>query len=305
MLVSIIITSYNYGRFLRQAIESALTQTHSSTEVIVVDDASTDGSRQIIESYGRSVVPVFKENGGHASAINAGFSVSRGAIICPMDSDDAFSADKLECVVAAWKPVPQVHLLYHQLQTINANNEPKGSPWPHTTLSGEIRQRIAQTAGWWPRPTTSGLCFSRSYLERVLPMPTGPRIWPDTYLAPPAALIAPVIGLQACLGVYRVHGENTIDKVFPKTSLPSARRHVARQRIEQYLMENRLLVTCIRGLMDAPPDVTIDGHPEFQCVRRTAGDPVSLWDIASAYVRCPAMPAPMRFRSAVRALLAA
>jgi len=304
MFASIIITSYNYGRFLRQAIESCLNQTYADTEIIVVDDSSTDGSRHIIESYGRSLISVFKENGGHSSAINAGFSVSHGDIICPLDSDDVFTTDKVARVVEAWKPLPHVNLLYHQLQTIDANGVQRGNPWPRSTLSGDIHQKIAQTAGWWPRPTTSGLCFSRSYLERVLPMPTGPRIWPDTYLAPPAAFMAPVIGLPIRLGYYRTHGENTIDKFFPKRTVPSERREVARQRVAQYVNENVLLVDCIHGLLDAPPDVALGGHPEFQSVRRAAGEPVSLWELASVFAQCPAMPAPMKLRSVVLALLA-
>lgn len=61
-LVSIIINNYNYGRFLREAIDSALNQTYPHVEVIVVDDGSTDGSQEIITSYGDRVIPVLKEN---------------------------------------------------------------------------------------------------------------------------------------------------------------------------------------------------------------------------------------------------
>ena len=65
MRASVIVTSYNYGRFLRTAIDSALAQTYPA-EVIVVDDGSTDESRQIIESYGSRIVSLFKSNGGRA-----------------------------------------------------------------------------------------------------------------------------------------------------------------------------------------------------------------------------------------------
>ena len=85
---SIIISSYNYGRFLSEAIESALSQTYAPTEVIVVDDGSTDHSRDIIASYGDRITPLLKENGGQASAFNSGFRVSRGEVIFFLDSDD-------------------------------------------------------------------------------------------------------------------------------------------------------------------------------------------------------------------------
>src|SRR5262249_16939261 len=65
--------THNYGRSLPQAIDSALAQTYPRTEVIVVDDGSTDGSREIIAAYGDRVRPVLKANGGQASAFNAGF----------------------------------------------------------------------------------------------------------------------------------------------------------------------------------------------------------------------------------------
>src|SRR5258708_23789619 len=68
ILVSIVIPNYNYGRYLRIAIDSALGQTYSPVEVIVVDDGSTDDSRGIIESYGERVTPIVKANGGHRSA---------------------------------------------------------------------------------------------------------------------------------------------------------------------------------------------------------------------------------------------
>src|SRR2546423_15707744 len=87
-LVTIIISSYNYGRYLRKAIDSALKQTHAHTEVIVVDDGSTDDSRVVIASYGDQIVPVLKENGGQASALNVGFSASQGDVIIFLDSDD-------------------------------------------------------------------------------------------------------------------------------------------------------------------------------------------------------------------------
>src|SRR6267378_3563523 len=66
---------YDYERFLRGAIDSALNQTYRNTEVIVVDDGSTDGSLEIIASYGQRIIPLVKGNGGQNSALNAGFSL--------------------------------------------------------------------------------------------------------------------------------------------------------------------------------------------------------------------------------------
>src|SRR5260370_30307126 len=102
-LASIIINNYNYAAFLREAIDSALNQTWSPTEVIVVDDGSTDGSREIIATYGDRILPVMKENGGQNSALNAGFSASRGDVILFVDSDDALLPTAAEAAAGAFR----------------------------------------------------------------------------------------------------------------------------------------------------------------------------------------------------------
>ncbi|HMX28215.1 MAG TPA: glycosyltransferase family A protein, partial [Blastocatellia bacterium] len=100
LLASIIVSSYNYGRFLNEAIDSALGQTYANTEVIVVDDGSTDDSRQIIAAYDDRILPVLKDNGGQASAFNAGFAASRGQVVFFLDSDDVLLPTAVENAVA-------------------------------------------------------------------------------------------------------------------------------------------------------------------------------------------------------------
>ena len=86
--VSIIINNYNYDRFLAQAIDSALNQTYPNIEVIVVDDGSTDSSRQIITSYGDAIKPVLQPNSKQGIAFNNGFNHSTSDIINFLDADD-------------------------------------------------------------------------------------------------------------------------------------------------------------------------------------------------------------------------
>ena len=93
---SIIVSSYNYGRFLRVAIDSALNQTYPETEVIVVDDGSRDESPQIIAEYGGRITPLIKANGGQGSVFNEGFKLSRGDVIVFLDSDDMLFSDTIE-----------------------------------------------------------------------------------------------------------------------------------------------------------------------------------------------------------------
>src|SRR5262249_8062926 len=100
---SIIINNYNYGRFLNDAINSALAQSYPNVEVIVVDDGSTDNSREIIAGYGDRIVPVLKENRGQPSAFNAGFATSGGDVILFLDSDDALLPTAVERAVGLFQ----------------------------------------------------------------------------------------------------------------------------------------------------------------------------------------------------------
>ncbi|MDP9024893.1 MAG: glycosyltransferase [Candidatus Eremiobacteraeota bacterium] len=95
-LVSCVIPSYNYARYLRAAIESALGQTHRDIEVIVVDDGSTDESIEVLRSYGDRIRWIAQANQGVSAARNAGIREARGEFIGFLDSDDAWRPTKIE-----------------------------------------------------------------------------------------------------------------------------------------------------------------------------------------------------------------
>ncbi|MGL5878790.1 MAG: glycosyltransferase family 2 protein, partial [Xenococcaceae cyanobacterium] len=122
-LVSILINNYNYGKFLPEAIDSALAQTYDRCETIVVDDGSTDNSQEIIASYGDRIVPIFKTNGGQASAFNAGFAASSGDIICFLDADDVFLPEKAAAIASVAIDNRDTHWFYHPLEYQNETKE--------------------------------------------------------------------------------------------------------------------------------------------------------------------------------------
>jgi glycosyltransferase involved in cell wall biosynthesis len=296
MLVSILINNYNYGRFLREAIDSALNQTYSHTEVIVVDDGSTDDSRGIIANYGDLIIPVFKENGGQASAINAGFAASRGDIVCFLDADDMFLPEKVALTVHAWKEQPQACLVYHQLQMVDAQKKNLGKPWPRGVWRGDIRKRVERSGGWWPRPATSGLSFSRSYLQGLFPVPEGPRlIWTDTYLAGIAPFFGSIIGLRMPLTLYRIHGENNwASGRINDISESKDRLETLKVRLDQYVMEFNMLKESLHTHLNYNSSISLDDHLEFQKYLMALGDGVSFFDVIIATIRCPSLPISMR-----------
>jgi glycosyltransferase involved in cell wall biosynthesis len=208
-LVSIIITSYNYERFLRAAINSALDQTYPNTEVIVVDDGSTDKSRQIIASYGDRIIPIFQQNGGQGSACNSGFKISRGEVTIFLDSDDALLPDTVRRVVAAFRSGTNVAIVQFRLQGIDECGNPTGQLYPPDYMpSGDLRQHILKFRSY-VRPATSGNAFASAVLRQILPMPeTLYRTCVDHYLCDLSVVFGTVVSLGEVGGCYRVHGKN-------------------------------------------------------------------------------------------------
>jgi glycosyltransferase involved in cell wall biosynthesis len=210
-LVSILITNYNYCSYLNEAIDSALNQTYSNTEVIVIDDGSTDDSKKIITSYKDRIIPVFKENGGQASAINIGFAISQGDIICSLDADDIWLPIKVEEVVNAASSNPKAAIIYHKVQNIDKTGEPLGHPWPpYKAIVGDISDKVVKTGSWWPWPPSTALSFTRTFLAKVMDIPEEGefRFSAEPYLADLAPFFGEVAGIDQVLSLFRIHGAN-------------------------------------------------------------------------------------------------
>jgi glycosyltransferase involved in cell wall biosynthesis len=209
-LVSIIINNYNYGRFLAAAIDSALAQTYRRVEVIVVDDGSTDQSRDVIAGYAGKVLPILKGNGGQASAFNAGFAASGGEVIIFLDSDDVLGPTAAEKSVEAFDD-PGVVKVHWNLRVMDEGGVPTGKLHLSGELpEGDLREFVARKGPWnYVTPPTSGNAWARRALEEILPVPEQEyRIGADCYLF----TLAPVLGKMRRVaepqGWYRVHGKN-------------------------------------------------------------------------------------------------
>jgi glycosyltransferase involved in cell wall biosynthesis len=95
-LISVIIPNYNYARFLSKAISSVENQTYQNTEIIVVNNGSTDNSLSLLKGYGSRIRVIDQENRGQAGARNSGLLAATGELISFLDADDFWQADKLE-----------------------------------------------------------------------------------------------------------------------------------------------------------------------------------------------------------------
>lgn len=210
-LVSVLITNYNYSDYLKEAIDSVLNQTYFNREIIVVDDGSIDNSREVITSYGDKIIPIFKENGGQASAINAGFAISHGEIICFLDADDVWLPTKIENVVRTMNYYPKAIIAYHKVQNINKDGQPTGLSWPpYSIIQGDIFHKVSKTGSWWPWPPSTALSFSRTFLTQVMNIPEEGefRFSAEPYLADLAPFFGEVIGIDQVLSLFRIHEKN-------------------------------------------------------------------------------------------------
>lgn len=105
-LVSVIIPCYNAKNHVAEAIESALGQTHSNCEVIVIDDGSTDGSLDVIKRFVDRIRWATGPNRGGCAARNSGLQLAKGEYIQFLDADDRMNADKIEVQLAALENAP-------------------------------------------------------------------------------------------------------------------------------------------------------------------------------------------------------
>lgn len=216
-IVSVIINNYNYKEFLKKAIDSALSQTYKNIEVIVVDDGSTDGSQDLITTYGNRIIPCCKDNGGQPSAMNVGFAKSRGDIICLLDSDDSFEENKVAEIVSIFNLHPGIGWCFHSLKLLEQN---KQKPIAKSRAFPNKKENISQKCDFrdslkkgrlnFYAPATSGLCFKKSNLVHIFPLPEFLGNSVDRYIAYAAMSIDEGYFLAKELTTQLIHGKNNI-----------------------------------------------------------------------------------------------
>lgn len=207
-LVTIVIDTYNYGRFIEEAIDSVLTQDFpmEQIEILVVDDGSTDDTAGRVKTYGSRVQYLYKSNGGQASAFNLGLRYAQGDIVALLDADDYFLAGKVRRIVDEFQTHPAVGMIYHGRLELDTTRD----VLVERALEGFLgflpddKRRRSELLG----SPTSCLAFRRSIVAQVLPIPESITLQADGYLALLMVIVAPVIALPEPLSVYRIHGQN-------------------------------------------------------------------------------------------------
>lgn len=203
---SVVIDNYNYGRYLGAAIDSVLAQDFPAkdVEVIVVDDGSTDESREVIRGYGGRIHPILQPNSGQAAAFNRGFSEARGKVVCLLDSDDVWRPGKLSAVAPRFDD-PAVGCAEHFLEDTDARLKPLPQSFPSWPERYRLPDFLDGRTQW---TATSGLAYDKARLKAVLPIPEELFYYLDDFLTVGVLFDADVANVPQVLGAHRVHGGN-------------------------------------------------------------------------------------------------
>ena len=210
--VSVLIDTYNHERFIEQAIVSVLEQDFPAAEreIIVVDDGSTDRTPEIVKKFEPRVRFLRKENGGQASAFNAGIPECRGEIVAFLDGDDWWAPQKLTRVAQAMNADASVGIVGHGIVNVQRDGRERaevlreGFHFQANTIDGALlfRRRGAFLG-------TSRMAIRAAILARIGPVPETIEIQADEYLFTLAAVFMGAQILPEALTYYRLHEGNS------------------------------------------------------------------------------------------------
>jgi len=217
-IVTVVVTSYNYERYIGQCLHSVARQTYPHMNCVVVDDCSTDDSRAMIEAFvaskaagGRFKFIARERNGGQMAAFKTGIGAAESPFIVLVDSDDVLLEDFIAAHLATHLSCHTVAFTSSNQFQIDNNSELIGGNHHDLQCQGSYRH-VYQTAlqhPFWLWATTSSMMFRKSILELVLPDEEEPfRICADNYLVHFCNLLGGSLLIPTVHGAYRRHGLN-------------------------------------------------------------------------------------------------
>jgi len=213
--VSVIISTYNYGQFIEDAIKSVLEQTYpkQNIEIIVVDDGSTDDTSERLKKYKENIKYIYKQNGGHASALNAGFKAAKGGIIFFLDADDYWRCDKIGIAIKYYEEYGCSALL-HNADIVGQEEESRKTHFEdyHLKYADRLNNNVyllslAKIKDFFRFHGTllSIQSYKRDLCKKMFPIPTAYRKHTDLYLFIYALLHSNILYVHDQLSYYRQH----------------------------------------------------------------------------------------------------
>lgn len=160
-LITVYITNYNYGKFIKNAIESVLVQTLQDFEIIIIDDGSTDNSHEIISQYEHNpkISIIYQQNKGLTVSNNIAISVAKGRYIMRLDADDYLDPNALKLLYNEFLAVPELGMAFGDWYEVDEYDN---------VISIERRHDFNDNVSLMDQPA-HGACtmFRLSYLEEL------------------------------------------------------------------------------------------------------------------------------------------
>jgi glycosyltransferase involved in cell wall biosynthesis len=203
---TVIIDTYNQASYIDEAVASVLAQEKlpGPLEVIIVDDGSTDGTAERLIRYHNKANVIRKDNGGQASALNAGLAQSSSDIIMLLDGDDYWHPEKVAKVLDLFAQHSEASMVYHGIE------QSSGIDWWGAVSREAVVDIIDRPEALLQclLPPTSALSFRKSHIARLLPIPSDLWFCADAYLGWLAPFCGHVVSSGDRLAVYRLHDNN-------------------------------------------------------------------------------------------------
>jgi glycosyltransferase involved in cell wall biosynthesis len=215
---SVIITAYNYARFLPRCLESVLGQSQPADEIIVVDDGSSDQTSEVVSSF-PAVRYIRQNNAGKAAAFNRGFDASKGDLICHLDADDYWLPEKLKRVTEVLSRC-EAGGLTHDSYIVDQNDS-----YLYGSELATEHNLVTRRFSFWdvlvmcfvyrPGNTIAGslgvantICVWKEAVADIFPLPAELGLAVDGALLLGAARRG-LVYLPEKLSIYRHHGDNS------------------------------------------------------------------------------------------------
>jgi len=237
--VSVLVAVYNAEPFLPQCLDSLLAQTLADIQVICIDDASTDGSLQVLNDYARRdsriEVVSLDVNGGQAHARNVGLRLARGGVVCMVDADDWLSPDALQRLYEAFDETTDCVLL--ELRKVYPDGREERYPMADfSTLTGQEAFRLSLT---WQ---IHGLYGVRLAIHRQHPYDETCRAYSDDNTTRIHYLCSRRVGRCSGVYYYRQHSASVTHSVSPRrfdylTANESMRRQMTELNVGKTLLD--------------------------------------------------------------------
>lgn len=211
-LLSVLIDTYNHENFIEQAVVSVLEQDFpmGDTEILVVDDGSTDKTREILGKFEPRIRILQKPNGGQASAFNLAIPQCQGEIIAFLDGDDWWTKDKLRTIIPIFESQQGIGAVGHGYLMVDTQGRVEKTVLPQKSCA--LNARTPEAAELFSRYAcffgTSKVAYRKWLLEKLLPIPEGAIVEADEWFFTLAPWFADVMVLDQALFYYRLHGGN-------------------------------------------------------------------------------------------------